>query len=61
MQLAWSSSDPQVPNDTLSTLVAEQATYPTWITAKDYGVPKHVFLNANITDAREAVRVMLGQ
>ncbi len=61
VQLAWSSSDPQVPNDTLSTLVAEQATYPTWITAKDYGVPKHVFLNANITDAREAVRVMLGQ
>lgn len=61
VQLAWSSGDPQVPDETLAAYLAMQQAYPSSLSSKDYGVQKHVFLNANITDAREAVRVMLGQ
>lgn len=61
VQVAWSSSDPQVPDESLSNLIALENTYPGFLTAKDYGEPRHVFLNSDITAARTAVRTMLGQ
>lgn len=61
VHLAWSSSDPVVPDETLSAYFAMQQAYPSNLTSKDYGTPQHVFLNANIVDSQEAVRVMLGR
>ncbi len=61
LEIAWSSADPQVPNDSVYNLLLLPTTYPTYASAKDYGEAKHVFLNSNIMDARAAVRSILGQ
>jgi hypothetical protein len=61
LEIAWSSADPQVPDDSVYNLLLLPTSYPTYASAKDYGEAKHVFLNSNIMDARAAVRTMLGQ
>ncbi len=60
VHMAWSGADPQVPNDTLDAYFAAEAANPTLLTSKDYGLPAHVFLNSNETDAKVAVSLMLG-
>ncbi len=61
LQIVWSSSDPQVPNETLSDLLQHQATYPSLITVTDVGTSGHVFLNNDQQAARRAVDRMLGR
>ncbi|MES2639184.1 MAG: hypothetical protein V4850_06860 [Myxococcota bacterium] len=60
LQVTWSSSDPQVPDGTLTDLLALQPTYPTLMTVTDVGTSEHVFLNNDLQAARRAVTTMLG-
>jgi hypothetical protein len=61
LQIVWSSADPQVPDDTLSDLLARQSLYPTYMTVTDVGTADHVFLNNDIDAARRAVTTLLGR
>jgi hypothetical protein len=60
LQIVWSSADTQIPNETLSDLIALQPSYPTLMTVTDVGTQGHVFLNNDQTEARRAVARMLG-
>ncbi len=61
LQVTWSSADPQVPDQTLSDLLAWQTTYPSLMTVTDVGTAQHVFLNNDLTAARRAVAGLLGE
>ncbi len=60
LQIVWSSSDPQVPDQTLSDLIAREAQYPDLMTVTDVGTTAHVFLNNDAIKARTAVDRLLG-
>lgn len=60
MQFHYSSADPQVPDQTVSSLVALQSSYAN-LTAIDSGEPVHVSLNRDIGLARTAVSTMMGR
>ncbi|MDP2305809.1 MAG: hypothetical protein Q8P18_07255 [Pseudomonadota bacterium] len=61
LQVTWSSSDPQVPDGTLTDLLALQGTYPTLMTTTDVGTNEHVFLNNDLQAARRTVTTMFGE
>lgn len=63
LEVVWSSADPQVPDETLTDLLALPTTYPNladYITVTDVGTTGHVFLNNDEQAARRAVDRMLG-
>ncbi len=61
VHMAWSSVDPEVPNSTSDGYLTTEQAYPGVMTDKDYGTSKHIFINSNIADATDAVKVMLGR
>ncbi len=60
LQVVYSTADTQVPDETLSDLVALQSAYPTLMSVTDTAVAGHVFLNNDEPAARKAVTMLLG-
>ena len=61
IQVFWSSNDPQVPDETLATLVSRASALPK-MTVEDTRESEHIYLNAGgdrIVSARGAVTQML--
>jgi hypothetical protein len=59
LEVVWSSADTQVPDETLSDLIARQSTYPDSMTVTDTALSGHVFLNNDESSARRVVDTLL--